>query len=123
MSCLRKYRSPHTNGGDGKSAKDKTGEKDWRHKPPNSGKGEKKEKMVDGKLYKWCGKCRQNKGSWTTGKYLHSTEEHRPKKKDDSEDAGKANAGNLAHIDEPLDFGLLAAYEEPEKSKECSGGH
>ena len=91
--------------------KDKSGSKkddDWRHKPPNKSKGESAEKEVDGKTYKWCGKCRDNKGLWTSGKYLHSTAEHRPKKKEDKEESSNTETARLAYIDEPLDFGFLA---------------
>ena len=96
---------------DGNGNKDK----DWRHVPPNSGKGEAKEKTVDGKLYKWCGKCRGNKGLWTTGKYLHSAAEHRPKKKEGEDDKNDGGEGNLAFLDEPLEFGFFA--------QECVNNH
>ena len=68
------------------------------------------EKTVDGKTYKWCGKCRGNKGLWTTGKHLHSTAEHRPKKDKETDKPKTEEAARLAYIDEPLDFGFLAMY-------------
>ena len=108
-NCPKKKADGEKNDGGGKS--DEKKEKDWRHVPPNSSKGEGKEKTVDGKVCKWCGKCRQNKGLWTVGRYLHSTEEHRPKKKDDNNNNGNNNgneAGNLGYVDEPLDFGFLS---------------
>ena len=108
-NCPKKKADGEKNDGGGKS--DEKKEKDWRHVPPNSSKGEGKEKTVDGKVYKWCGKCRQNKGLWTVGRYLHSTEEHRSKKKDDNNNNGNNNgneAGNLGYVDEPLDFGFLS---------------
>ena len=103
-----------------KDEQPKDGEKDWRHVPPNSSKGETKEKTVNGKVYKWCGKCRNNKGLWTTGKYLHSTEEHKPKKKADdnpSPETPNGEAGNLGYVDEPLEFGFLCM----ETSSACQG--
>ena len=103
---------------------------DWRYKPPNKSKGESTEKEVDGKTYKWCGKCRDNKGLWTTGKYLHSTAEHRSKKKEDKEESSNNETARLAYIDEPLDFGFLAMYPsewcsetKPNKKKGHPKGH
>ena len=105
-NCPKKKDDDKKNDGGGKS--DDKKEKDWRHIPPNSSKGEGKEKTVDGKVHKWCGKCRQNKGLWTVGRYLHSTEEHRSKKKDDNTNNNGNETGNLGYLDEPLDFGFLS---------------
>ena len=35
------------------------------------------EKKVDNATYKYCGKCRQGAGFWTSGKPMHTTAEHR----------------------------------------------
>ena len=95
--------------GDGKTT-------NWRHLPPDSSKGEKKEKTVSGKTYKWCGKCRNNKGLWTTGKSLHSTSKHCSKKKSKgNEEEKRDKAGNLGYINEPLDFGHLTIIKEHPK--------
>ena len=118
-NCPKKKEDEKKNDG-GKS--DDKKDKDWRHAPPNSSKGEAKEKTVDGKTYKWCGKCRQNKGLWTVGKYLHSTDEHRPKKKDDNGNNNTNETGNLGYIDEPLDFGFLS-FMEQRCPKGCCGDH
>ena len=98
------------NNNNGSDSNTKSTDDDWRHKPPNSSKGDSAEKTVDGKTYKWCGKCRGNKGLWTTGKYLHSTAEHRPKKDKETDKPKTEEAARLAYIDEPLDFGFLAMY-------------
>ena len=106
---------------DNSSKSDTKDETDWRHKPPNKSKGESAEKEVDGKKYKWCGKCRGNKGLWTTGKYLHSTAEHRPKKKDTDKDESKEEGtGNLACIDEPLEFGFMAYLPSAVNTERCT---
>jgi hypothetical protein len=81
---------------------------EWRFKAPES--GEPKEKTVDGKLYKFCEKCKQGSGFWTGNRNIHTTAEHR------SPNAGQGTpseqaptvAGNLGVItDNPLevDFG------------------
>ena len=36
--------------------------KNWKYLPPNTGKGEGKEKTVNGVKWKWCGKCRGGQG-------------------------------------------------------------
>ena len=84
-------------------------ETSWRHKPPK--KNESHEKTVDGKTHKWGGKCRGNNGLWTTGKYLHSTAEHRPKKTNTDEPKNDEE-GKLAYMDEPLEFGFIGVVED-----------
>ena len=103
--------------------KKKKDKKNWRHVPPNSKKGEGKTKTVDGTTYKWCGKCRRNKGWWTSGDKLHSTEEHKskkdqetPKKKESQEE------GNLGYVDGPLEFGFCSIiYEDNCKCSQSKG--
>ena len=48
----------------------------WRtdEKPKDS---DPKEKKVDNVIYKYCGKCRQGAGFWTSGKPMHTTAEHK----------------------------------------------
>ena len=108
----------------GSSDSKKDEERDWRHIPPNPKKGESKEKTIEGKKYKWCGKCRKNKGLWTTGKYLHSTEEHRSKKSDDSNDNNSSNntsseQGNIGYVDGPLEFGFCAFINQSSNGCNC----
>ena len=62
-------------GGGGDAIKKKGVLADWRTKAPAEGTSQKK--TVDGVEYVWCGKCRQGKGMWTSGKKLHSTDQHR----------------------------------------------
>ena len=66
---------------------------EWHKKPP--GANESHTKTVDGKEYKWCGKCLQGKGLWTTGKTMHSTNEHRTRKERKAADQ-QPEAGRLA---------------------------
>ena len=65
---------------------------DWRKKAP--GATESHTKTVEGKEYTWCGKCLQDKGLWTTGKYLHSTAQHKSRK--ERKENGQQEAGQLA---------------------------
>lgn len=107
--------------------------------PPNSGKGESKEKVVDGVKYIWCGKCRGGKGIWTMGKGAHHTHEHRGSnhvddaekdsdKKGGSNDANPGNEesnlqANVGYVDEPLVFGFgfgfvgKLAYPQAQKDR------
>lgn len=89
------------------------GERNWRVIPPNSSRGETKEKTIDGVTYKWCGKCRAGKGFWNGGDKAHYTHEHRGnqnsdngKESDEAENKPDAQA-NVGYIDEPLTFGFL----------------
>jgi len=50
----------------------------WRRDPPKE--GEPTEKTVDGKKYRHCGRCRQDKDFWTTDEGFHGTEDHDPTK-------------------------------------------
>ena len=86
--------------------------------PPNTNKGEPKEKVVDGVKQIWCGKCRNGKGIWTIGDRAHHTHEHRGSNPNDEvppesppKDANAAQSknpqANVGYIDAPLTFGFL----------------
>ena len=99
-------RKPAASSSDGnKASTDKA--KDWKTIPPNSGKGESKEKVVDGLTYKWCGKCRANKGYWNGGEKAHFTLEHRGR--NSGEKSGEQPAATLGFVSEPLSFGFCSS--------------
>jgi hypothetical protein len=89
--------------------------------PPNTNKGEPKEKVVDGVKHIWCGKCRGGKGIWTMGDRAHHTHEHRGSgtlegaaaAKDTSQSEGNVGTSsnntqaNVGYVDEPLTFGFF----------------
>ena len=96
------------------------GEKNWRHIPPDTSKGDPTEKTVDGILYRWCGKCRGNKGLWTEGDKAHFTSDHRSRG-DGSTPPGvgvsdtpsvptpaptAGDQANLGFVTTPLEFGF-----------------
>jgi len=93
--------------------KNKETDRNWRTVPPDSSKGESKQKVIDGVTYKWCGKCRSNKGLWSGGDKAHFTSEHRGRNDGEIEadpkgsDNIEAPKGQLAVIDEPLSFGFI----------------
>ena len=63
--------------------------------------GEAQTKTVDGVQFKFCQKCLKGKGMWTTGKSLHSTDEHKFRNKSKNT---QQETGNLAMInDGPLE--------------------
>ena len=98
-----------------------------RYIPPNSSKGESKEKTVDGVKHIWCGKCRGGKGIWTVGGRAHHTHEHRSNpgledndgdKTTDEKGSGGTNTSpkpqaNMGYVDEPLVFGFFSPLWTP----------
>ena len=125
--CLMKD-CPHKMTGDppkqGKSRNTNKDESNWRYVPPKVTKGESTEKKVNGVLYKWCGKCRQGKGIWTTGRNMHSTKEHRTKSSGGGKQTAGDEQGNLGVVDEPLEFGFctfISKGESEDYPKGCGG--
>ena len=92
------------------------------HVPPNTKKGEPRERIRNGVTERWCGRCREGKGLWThgSGDQCHLTENHpKPPEPGGSSNvpslapgAGAAEA-NLGFIDAPFHFGFLAHVFEP----------
>ncbi len=94
--------------------------------PPNSNKGESREKVVDGVKHIWCGKCRGGKGIWTIGNGAHHTHDHRgnshmDEAKKESNKMGVNDEGrscdeesklqaNVGYVDEPLVFGFMGGW-------------
>ena len=82
------------------------------HVPPNTKKGEPRERVRNGVTERWCGRCRDGKGLWTTGPSGHLTEGH-PKPPDSSATPSPAPAlapaaeANLGVINAPFHFGFL----------------
>lgn len=67
------------NANDGGRNGKSNGPTSWRRVPPAD--GAPTEKTVDNQLFKFCAKCRQGRGLWTTGQGLHGTEQHDPSKR------------------------------------------
>jgi hypothetical protein len=82
------------------------------HTPPNTKKGDSRERVRNGTTERWCGRCRGGKGIWTKGTDLHYTEDH-PKAPDSSSPppvavaAVAAAEANLGFIEAPFHFGFL----------------
>ena len=84
------------------------------HTPPNTKKGDPHERVRNGVPERWCGRCRDGKGLWTTGgPQCHLTEDH-PKSDavaDSSISPAPASApaaeANLGGIHAPFHFGFL----------------
>ncbi len=93
----------------------------WRTQPPNTSKGEAKEKTVNGVIYEWCGKCRKNKGLWTKGDGAHFTEDHRSKTPTEDKKDSKDETGNLGCVNEPLEFGFFGLMQDHPKG--CGGDY
>ena len=106
-------------------------EKNWRTIPPDSSKNEAKEKVVNGVTYKWCGKCRSNKGFWNGGDKAHFTHKHQGKNSEtnstNNESANQLETpqANIGYIDEPLEFGFFGSIANPEDiwCKDCKRDH
>ena len=93
-------------GGDDNGNKSSDKKKSWRAIPPDSSKGETKEKTVNGIQYKWCGRCQEGKGLWNCGDKAHDTEDHKNKK--GSNENGSNEAGHVGHVESALSFGTLS---------------
>ncbi len=81
------------------------------HVPPNTKKGEPRERVRNGVRERWCGRCRGGKGLWTQGDAFHLTEDH-PKPAEEAPanptpSAAPAVEANLGFIDAPFHFGFL----------------
>lgn len=86
-------------------------ELDPMHTPPNTKKGDSRERVRNGTTERWCGRCREGKGIWTKGADLHYTEDH-PKTPASSSPpvavaAVAAAEANLGFIEAPFHFGFL----------------
>lgn len=88
------------------------------HIPPNTKKGDSRERTRNNVQERWCGRCRDGKGLWNTGATMHYTEDH-PKL---PEATPSANPGghtsvtaeaNLGYIDAPFTFGFLGSICSP----------
>lgn len=99
-------------------------ERNWRVVPPNTSRGDSKEKIIDGITYKWCGKCRSGKGFWNGGDKAHFTHEHRGNQSSNNENSNnESNDGevranvqaNVGYVDEPLTFGFLGYISNDEQ--------
>ena len=112
--------------------KDCPQQQDWRSIPPDTSKGESTEKVVNGITYKWCGKCRRNKGRWNGGDKAHFTGNHRsgpppntsPSEETPSDDNGSNNGnaqGMLGYLNQPLQFGAGFMCFEQEKEDHPKG--
>ncbi len=86
-------------------------------KPPT--KGEPREKTIDGRLYKWCGKCRGNAGRWTTGKSAHFTHEH----DESTKPSTSKESGNLGYTTEEPSQTLEYGFIGMARPKAFSGDH
>eukprot|EP00980_Cylindrotheca_fusiformis_P022352 scaffold9224_cov170-Cylindrotheca_fusiformis.AAC.2 len=102
----------------------------WKRVPPNTANNEPKEKTVDGIVFKWCGKCRGNRGHWNGGDKAHFTEEHRSggraaqaapntgNENQTNNSNNQQNGGNqqeqanLGYVNAPLAFGFLAVVPQ-----------
>ena len=89
------------------------------HVPPNTKKGEPRERVRNGIRERWCGRCRGGKGLWTQGTDYHLTEDH-PKPAEDANaspasapSATPAAEANLGFIDAPFHFGFLGTICTP----------
>ena len=96
-------------------------EADPAHLPPNTKRGEPRERVRNGIRERWCGRCRGGKGTWTQGSDFHLTENHPSKSDDDASTPSVAPTpapapvveANLGFIDAPFHFGFLGMMYNP----------
>jgi hypothetical protein len=94
------------------------------HTPPNTKKGDPRERVRNGTTERWCGRCRGGKGIWTQGSDIHYTEDH-PKSPESSPPVPTpsvaAAEANLGFIDAPFHFGFLGVVSPSSPAIVSSG--
>ncbi len=81
--------------------------KNWKRVPPKEGDSDTKTMTEDGKQvkFKWCSKCRR----WNSGAKMHTTMEHKPRKKENDNSTPSPSHGNsLVPTRETVSFGLFS---------------